>query len=101
MFVARQMRYDNGPNEKLSLANFEFMLKQSFPPCMKWVRLRGGFFLCACDCNLDVGGAGAARHEAQAETSGEIAAQVDSYMGESRGFFCRSYFQAVPERSRF
>ena len=31
----RTIKYEN--NEKLSLSNFDKLLKTSFPPCMKWM----------------------------------------------------------------
>merc|ERR1712181_136160 len=36
LFVGSSRVNQQGPAEKLSLSNFDFMLKSSFPPCMRW-----------------------------------------------------------------
>ncbi|CAD7923001.1 unnamed protein product [Amoebophrya sp. A25] len=36
LYIAREPSVAQGPSEKLSLANFEIMMKRSFPPCMRW-----------------------------------------------------------------
>jgi len=36
LFFARAQNVQIGPSEKLSLVNFETLLKRSLPPCMRW-----------------------------------------------------------------